>query len=252
MWSAILGLCTVVSETLPFTVFLVQSHGSFRLKECLVRRLSLPLVPVPSLLTTVAGFVMRVEPHNQAKKPTNQQSSSDAQEWIDKLSRCNREIEQLRRAVEDSAMELQLVRGSQAEYMARCDSLTITLSSKELQLQSVLSQAAAEKSSFVQEKEHLQLLFDMQQELCVGLTSQVVALTASCERLQCQLDENSMLHQAEQQKVAIIIAQKDAAIAFEQQKRLEEVALAQAQAARLEFNEVISSYVPLAHCCRVG
>jgi hypothetical protein len=144
-------------------------------------------------------------------------------------------------------MELQLVRGSQAEYMARCDSLTITLSSKELQLQSVLSQAAAEKSSFVQEKEHLQLLFDRQQELCVGLTSQVVALTASCERLQRQLDENSALHQAEKQRFSSIVAQKDAAIAFEQQKSSEEVALAQAQAARLEFNEVISSYVSFTH-----
>jgi chromosome segregation ATPase len=196
---------------------------------------------------------MRVEPLNQAKKPSNQQSSSDAQEWIDKVSRGNREIEQLRRALEDSAMELQLVRGSQAEYMARCESLTITLSSKELQLQSVLSQAAAEKSSFVQEKEHLQILFDRQQELCVGLTSQVVALTASCERLQCQLDENSALHQAEQQRFANIITQKDAAVAFEQQKCLEGVALAQAQVARLEFNEVISSYVSLTHCCnRVG
>jgi hypothetical protein len=73
---------------------------------------------------------MRVEPRNEAKTPSNQQISSDAQEWIDKVSRCNREIEQLRRALEDSAMELQLVRGSQAEYMARCESLTIALSSK--------------------------------------------------------------------------------------------------------------------------
>lgn len=144
-------------------------------------------------------------------------------------------------------MELQLVRGSQAEYMARCDSLTITLSSKELQLQSVLSQAAAEKSSFVQEKEHLQLLFDRQQELCVGLTSQVVALTASCERLQRQRDENCALHQAEKQGFSSIVAQKDAAIAFEQQKSSEEVALAQAQVARLDFNEVISSYVSFTH-----
>ena len=72
---------------------------------------------------------------------------------------------------------------------------------------------------------------------------------SASERLQCQLDENSTLHQAEQQRFASIIAQKDATIAFEQQKRLEEVALAQAQVARLEFNEVISSYVPLAYCC---
>jgi hypothetical protein len=185
---------------------------------------------------------MQVEPQNQARQPTIARSSNDNQEWIEKVLRCNLEIEQLRRALEDCAMELQVLRRSQTEHKAQCDSLTITLSSKELQLQSVLSQAAAEKSSFAQEKEHLQLLFDRQQELCVSLTSQVVALTGSCQHLQGQLEADSMRHQAERQEFANIIKQKDAAIAFEQQKRSEEVALAKAQIAKLDFNEVISSW----------
>jgi Fe2+ transport system protein B len=112
--------------------------------------------------------------------------------------------------------------------MTRCESLQITVTSQELQMQAILSQSAAEKSSFAHEKEHLQLLFDKQQQLCVGLTEQVVALTANCERLQSQIDDISVKEHLKTEQFIKDIQTKDAVVALEQQQRAEAVSRAQA------------------------
>ena len=111
--------------------------------------------------------------------------------------------------------------------MARCASLYDTISSQELQLQSLLSQAAAEKSSFIQEKEQLQLLFDKQQHMCVSLTAQVVALTASCERLQRQVDHHTLQHQHEKDQYIKEMESQYANIALDKQTCLEAASRAQ-------------------------
>jgi hypothetical protein len=178
---------------------------------------------------------MTVEP--QSKPLLSPTPSLVPQEWAEKYARNMREIEQLRRALEHEATELQLARSSQAECVTRCESLQITVTSQELQMQAILSQSAAEKSSFAHEKEHLQLLFDKQQQLCVGLTGQVVALTANCERLQSQIDDILMKEQLETEQFIKDIRAKDAAVAFEQQQCSEAISRAQALEAACENAE---------------
>ena len=169
---------------------------------------------------------MTAEP--QAKPLQAPPPSLLPQEWAEKYARNTREIEQLRRELEHEATELQLARSSQAECMTRCESLQMTVTSQELQMQAILSQSAAEKSSFAHEKEHLQLLFDKQQQLCVGLTGQVVALTANCERLQSQIDDISVKERLETEQFIKDIQAKDAVVALEQQQRAEAISRTQA------------------------
>jgi hypothetical protein len=166
---------------------------------------------------TFPGCVLRVEGQH---KPLLQQTATSAlpQEWAEKYSRGVVEIGQLRKALEDSAAELQLSRRSQLDYMARFESLQVTVSSQEVQMQAILSQSAVEKSAFLQEKEHLQLLFDKQQQLCVGLTSQVVALTASSESLRNLVDSNAIQQHLEKEQFIRDMNQKDTAFVAEQQK----------------------------------
>jgi hypothetical protein len=150
--------------------------------------------------------------------PASSGSLPESHEWASKVSLLEHEIEQLQSALEDRGAELQVARGSEAEYRSQCASLQITVASQELQLRAVLAQSASEKSLFLQEKEHLQLLFDKQQQLCVSLTSQVVSLTANCELLQSQAHSNSIKHQLEYERHAKELNQKDAIIVNEQKR----------------------------------
>jgi chromosome segregation ATPase len=155
-----------------------------------------------------------------APVPQRQAPVVTSPELAESIARYSREVEQLHAALERAAFELQSTRSSEAELTSRCESLEITVSSQELQLQAMLSQSASEKSLFLQEKERLQLLFDKQQQLCVGLTAQVVALTANCERLQSQVDCNAITHQLESVRHAKEVEAKEAVIAFQQKKCL--------------------------------
>ncbi len=170
-----------------------------------------------SRLMPWAGFVMRVEPHQKPLLPQASQAVIP-QDWADKYSRSVREVEQLRGALESGDAQLQLAQSALSECRTRCASLEITVASQELQLQALLSQSALEKSSFVQEKEHLQLLFDRQQQLCAGLTAQVVALTANSDRLHLQINDNSMKLELEKEQLIKDAARWEAAVALEQQK----------------------------------
>ncbi len=145
-------------------------------------------------------------------------ASSDSREWAAKVAMLEHEIEQLQSALEDRGAELQVAKDSEAEYMSRFQSLEISVASQALQLQTMLAQSASEKSLFLEEKEHLQLLFDKQQQLCVSLTSQVVGLTANCERLQSQAHGSSIRHHLEIERYVKETEQKDAAISMEQKR----------------------------------
>ncbi len=201
------------------------------------------LIPLQQRLLThsPAGFVMQVDAQRHPAQALQAPSAADPQDWVDKVARCRLQIEQLERLLEEKseqtqqarsseaecAVQLQLARNAQAEDAARCAALELTVSSQELQLRLFLSQSAADKSSFIQEKEQLQLLFDKQQQLCVSLTTQVVALTASCERLQREVDQHSLQRQHEKEQYSKEFEKKDAGIMLEQKKCLEAISRAQ-------------------------
>jgi hypothetical protein len=173
----------------------------------------------------LSGAVLRVEPPQKHALPQVTQTVIP-QDWADKYSRSVHEVEQLREALEGSDAQLQLARSALSECRTRCASLEITVASQELQLQAMLSQSAAEKSSFVQEKEHLQLLFDRQQQLCAGLTAQVVALTANSDNLHMQINDNAMQVEFEKGHLIKEVERWEAAAALEQQKSSEAVSRA--------------------------
>ena len=100
-----------------------------------------------------------------APVPQRQAPVVTSPELAESIARYSREVKQLHADLERAASELQSTRSSEAELASRCESLEITVSSQELQLQAMFSQSASEKSLFLQEKERLQLLFDKQQQL---------------------------------------------------------------------------------------
>ncbi len=162
---------------------------------------------------------MRAEAQAQpAPAPSTQATAADSREWIAKISLLEHEIEELQGALEDRTAELQVAKDSEARYMSQCAALDITVASQELQLKAMFAQAASDRSVFLQEKDHLQLLFDKQQQLCASLTSQVVALTANCERLQSQAQSTSIKHQLQCERYAKELDEKDAVILIEQKR----------------------------------
>ena len=102
---------------------------------------------------------MRAEAQAQpAPAPNTQATAADSREWIAKISLLEHEIEELQGALEDRTAELQVAKDSEARYMSQCAALDVTVASQELQLKAVLAQAASDRSVFLQEKDHLQLL----------------------------------------------------------------------------------------------
>jgi chromosome segregation ATPase len=167
-----------------------------------------------------------------------QAPSLSHQQFVEHIAEYTSEIQQLRNTVELQAMQLQTAQSSLVDINSQCSSLQIKVSSQELQLRTVMSQAAAEKSSFVQEKEHLHALFDKQQALCVSLTSQVVELTANCERLQHQITGLIISRQLEKDQLTKDVEETGAALTLEKDRHL-------AAATRLKDLETVCSDLQL-------